>query len=115
MTHETTSFEKAFERLEQILLLMNEGKTPLEESLTLFEEAEKLIRTCTGKLNQAEQKIDMLIKGRNGEIALDANQKPKVEPYGQGVAPQPAAAPYRTPVAQTKPVSTSHTMDELPF
>ncbi len=115
MTHETISFEKAFERLEQILVMMNEGKTPLEESLTLFEEAEKLIRTCTGKLNQAEQKIDMLIKGRNGEIALDANQKPRLEPYGQGAATPAAAAPYRAPAAQPKPTPASPSMDELPF
>jgi exodeoxyribonuclease VII small subunit len=37
MTQETLSFEKAFERLEQILEAMNSGKTPLEESLKIFD------------------------------------------------------------------------------
>jgi exodeoxyribonuclease VII small subunit len=81
MTQETLSFEKAFERLEQILEKMNGGKTPLEESLKLFEEAEQLIRTCNGRLQTAEKKIETLIKTRTGELSLDAEQKPKTQPF----------------------------------
>ena len=80
MAQETLSFEKAFERLEQILETMNSGKTPLEESLKLFEEAEKLIRTCGSRLTAAEQKIEQLIKTK-GEVAVDAEQQPKTEPF----------------------------------
>ena len=78
MSEETLSFEKAFERLEQILEKMNSGKTPLEESLKLFEEAEKLIGSCTKKLMQAEQKIEQLLKTK-GELALDANKNPQTQ------------------------------------
>lgn len=60
------SFEKAFERLEQILEKMNSGKTPLEESLKLFEEAEKLINSCSQRLTSAEQKIEQLVKNKQG-------------------------------------------------
>jgi exodeoxyribonuclease VII small subunit len=87
MAQNPLSYEKAFERLEQILEQMNSGKTALEESLKLYEEAEKLMRTCTTSLNAAEQKIEQLIKGRSGEVAVDGNQKPKTEPFarkGQG-------------------------------
>jgi exodeoxyribonuclease VII small subunit len=80
MVQETLSFEKAFERLEQILGTMNSGKTPLEESLKLFEEAEKLIRTCSARLTGAEQKIEQLMKNK-GEVALDAEAKPRTEPF----------------------------------
>jgi len=80
MVQETLSFEKAFERLEQILAAMNKGTTPLEESLKLFEEAEKLIRTCSARLTSAEQRIEQLMKNK-GEVALDAEQKPKTEPF----------------------------------
>jgi exodeoxyribonuclease VII small subunit len=73
------SYEKAFERLEKILELMNSGKTPLEESLKLFEEAESLMRSCTQSLNAAEKTIERLIKGRNQELVLDEAQKPKTE------------------------------------
>lgn len=85
MSHETLSFEKAFERLEQILSSMNSGKMPLEESLKLFEEAEKLMRLCGARLTSAEKKVEQLIKTRNGEIALDSIQKPQTEPFAQNV------------------------------
>lgn len=81
MTQPSISYEKAFERLEKILELMNSGKISLEESLKLFEEAEHLMRTCTTSLNMAEKKIETLIKSRNGEIATDSTQKPKTEPF----------------------------------
>jgi exodeoxyribonuclease VII small subunit len=76
---ETLSFEKAFERLEQILEAMNSGKTPLEESLKLFEEAEKLMKTCSSRLSTAEQKIEQLIKNRT-EVAVE-NGKPMSVPF----------------------------------
>ena len=114
MSHETFSFEKAFARLEHILELMNAGKTPLEESLSLFEEAEHLIRTCTGRLNQAEQKIEMLIKSRTGELVLDSTQKPRIEPYQpQAASPTPQAAAYRPPAPPSKPAVAS--VEDLPF
>lgn len=78
MNQETLSFEKAFERLEQILHTMNSGKTPLEESLKLFEEAEKLIGACSTKLNNAEKRIEQLIKNK-AEVAVDAAGQPKLE------------------------------------
>ncbi|EKE08108.1 MAG: hypothetical protein ACD_17C00342G0002 [uncultured bacterium] len=74
------SFENAFERLEKILEKMNSGKTPLEESLKLFEEAESLINTCESRLNTAEQKIEQLIK-QKGELVLDAEHTPKKGPF----------------------------------
>jgi len=80
MAQETLSFEKAFERPEQILNTMNGGQTPLEESLKLFEEAETLIRTCSSRLTSAEQKIEQLMKNK-GELAVDAGQQPKTEPF----------------------------------
>jgi len=85
MNQETLSFEKAFERLEQILNMMNGGKIPLDESLKLFEEAEKLMRLCGARLTAAEKKVEQLIKNRNGEIMLDAAQKPKTELFAQNI------------------------------
>ncbi len=75
------SFESAFMRLEQILEKMNGGKTPLEESIALFEEADKLLRHCSQKLSSAEQKVETLIKTRSGETVLGDDRQPKAEPY----------------------------------
>ena len=83
MTQEILPFEQAFERLEQILEKMNSGKTTLEESLQLIEEAEHLIRACSNRLLASEQKIEMLLKQR-GQLVLDAEQKPKTEAFARG-------------------------------
>ena len=61
---QTVTFEQSYERLEQILEKMNSGALSLEDSLKLYEEADKLISHCHKKLTDAEQKIEMLIKNR---------------------------------------------------
>lgn len=77
------SFEKSFERLEEILGLMNEGKLSLDDSLKHFEEADKLISFCSKKLTSAEQKVQMLIKARDGGVKLGEDQKPEMKDFGR--------------------------------
>ena len=61
MTAQTTlTFESAYARLEEILEKMNSGKVALEESLKLYEEADKLIVWCSKRLTEAEKKIEIL-------------------------------------------------------
>lgn len=62
------TFEKGFGRLEEILDRMNSGQVPLAESLQLYEEADKLLTALNAELTQAEQKIEMLMKKREGEF-----------------------------------------------
>ncbi len=73
---EQDNFEAAFSRLELILERMNSATISLDESLKLFEEADKLITICNQRLNDADRKIEMLIKTRNGELALGPDLKP---------------------------------------
>jgi exodeoxyribonuclease VII small subunit len=85
MTQETNiTFEAAYARLEEILEKMNAGSTSLEESLSLYEEADKLISHCNVKLNHAEKKIEMLIKGRDGELAIAEDGTPQKEEFSPG-------------------------------
>jgi exodeoxyribonuclease VII small subunit len=70
------SFEAAFNRLEAILEKINSGVTTLEESLALYEEADKLMISCNKKLSEAEAKVEMLIKNRTGELQLGPDNKP---------------------------------------
>ncbi len=81
MTKKEANFEKNFLRLEEILEKMNSGEVGLDDSLKLYEEANQLIIDCGKRLNDAEQKIEVLIKNRNGELALDENEKPQSEPF----------------------------------
>ena len=78
---EEFSFEKAYARLEVILSELNSGETPLEHSLTLYEEADRLINFCNTKLSDAEQKIQTLIKNRNGELTLNEEGKPELTSF----------------------------------
>jgi len=68
---EENSFEKAYTRLEQILETLNSSQVSLEDSLKLFEEANNLIASCEKKLQDAEKKIEILIKNRDGSISQD--------------------------------------------
>jgi exodeoxyribonuclease VII small subunit len=74
------SFEKAFERLEEILESMNENKVSLDDSLKLFEEANNLMQICSKKLTDAEQKIEILLKNREKNLDLNENT-PKTENF----------------------------------
>lgn len=75
------SFEEAYARLEQILESMNSGKLSLEQSLKMYEEADKLISSCNQKLHEAEQKIEILVKNRNGEVSLNEEGRPMTEAF----------------------------------
>ncbi len=60
------TFEEAMARLEEIITAMERGEAPLEESLAQFEEGTKLLKQCTTMLEQAEQKVTLLTKSRDG-------------------------------------------------
>lgn len=61
-------FEDAISRIEEIIKKLETGEIPLEESLKLFEEGINLINFCQKKLNEVEQKVEILIKNEGGEI-----------------------------------------------
>lgn len=73
---ESISFEEAIERLTELVGLLENGKAPLDKSLEIFEEGVKLIGICKGKLDNAEQKVKLLIEKQDGSIDetdLDGN------------------------------------------
>ena len=61
-------FEDALKKLEKIVSKLEEGDIPLEESLKLFEEGIRLSRFCNQKLDEAEKKVEILLKGKNGTL-----------------------------------------------
>lgn len=74
-------FEEAYSRLEQILEKMNSGKLSLEDSLLLYEEADRLIASCNAQLLDAEQKVEILLKNREGELLLSETKKPLTQEF----------------------------------
>lgn len=62
------NFEKAMKELEDLVAKLEQGELTLEESLHLFEQGIKLSRSCSKMLDDAEQKVNILVKDKNGEI-----------------------------------------------
>ena len=62
------TFERAIEELETIVKRLEDGKVPLEESVTIYERGEALKRRCEELLRQAEARVE--------KITLDASGKP---------------------------------------
>ncbi len=64
------NFEKAMERLEQIVEDLESGNLGLDESIKVFEEGVELSKKCHKKLTEAETKVKLLIKNENGEFEM---------------------------------------------
>lgn len=56
------TFEEKMKRLDEIVKLMSENKLPLEETISIFEEGQKLIKELKEQLNNAEEKVIREIK-----------------------------------------------------
>ena len=61
------SFERAIEELETIVKRLEEGKVPLEESVTIYERGEALKRRCEELLKQAETRVDKITTDSTGQ------------------------------------------------
>ena len=71
MTTKKQSFESSLEELEKIVALLEDGDQPLEESLKLFETGVKLTRECQRRLDDAERKIQVLLRDADGEPLIE--------------------------------------------
>ena len=61
-------FEAALARLEELVKELEQGDLPLEQSLKLFEEGIKLSRICNRRLEDAERRVEILLKDEAGNI-----------------------------------------------
>ena len=60
------SFEEALAQLETIVESMESGEIPLAELLSKYEEGNKLLKACESRLKEAEMKIELLKKQKDG-------------------------------------------------
>jgi exodeoxyribonuclease VII small subunit len=63
---ESMSFEAALLRLEEIVKSLESGSAPLDTSLEMFEEGISLVKHCNQKLDNAEQRIKILVIKQDG-------------------------------------------------
>jgi len=55
-------FEDALHKLEALVRKMESGELSLEESLKAFEEGIRLARQCAQKLDDAERRVEVLLR-----------------------------------------------------
>lgn len=65
------SFEQAMEQLENIVDQLEAGEVPLEQAIELFQEGMQLSKTCHQKLEQIEQKVEILLKENDEFVRRD--------------------------------------------
>ncbi len=70
-TGKSESFEKNLERLDAIVRALEDAELPLEKALQLYEEGMKLSEVCHKQLEEAEGRVEILIKKAGGKVAAE--------------------------------------------
>jgi len=65
---ENKNFEVALEELEDVVEQLETGELPLEESLVAFEKGVGLVIYCNQKLTEAEKRVELLVKDKEGKV-----------------------------------------------
>ena len=103
---EAASFEESLAELQQIVGDLEDGTLGLDESMQRFERGVALLRTCYAKLDQAEQKIEIL-------IGMDEQGNPELAPFdATATADQTGKSAGRRSSAKKKSKSTSDETDD---
>jgi exodeoxyribonuclease VII small subunit len=71
-------FENCLQRLEQIVDELEKGNVPLEQALKLFEEGLELSTSCRKELEDAEGKVEILLK-QNGKLQPEAYEPERAQ------------------------------------
>jgi exodeoxyribonuclease VII small subunit len=66
---EQLSFEDALKRLEEIVRTLEKGEAPLDQSIELYREGDRLKRHCEARLKDAQARIEQIAFGADGKPA----------------------------------------------
>ncbi len=77
---EAERFEEQLARLEEIVGRLEDDSVGLEEALDLFEKGMELARSCRGRLEAVEQRVERLLAAAEGDepatTPMDAEEEP---------------------------------------
>ncbi|HKR20991.1 MAG TPA: exodeoxyribonuclease VII small subunit [Pyrinomonadaceae bacterium] len=73
---QSRTFEASLEALERIVRQLESGDLPLDKSLELFEQGIRLSRECQERLNQAERRIEILLRDNQGRPTVSTFNAP---------------------------------------
>ena len=66
------SFEDALAELEQIVRRLEAGQVKLDDAIQSYERGAQLKRHCEQKLAEAQQRVDRIVVGPDGEVGAQA-------------------------------------------
>jgi exodeoxyribonuclease VII small subunit len=64
-------FEKSLARLEEVVKRLESADLSLDEAMRLFEEGVKLSRDCQKQLEEAEGRVEILLKKADGRVQAE--------------------------------------------
>lgn len=64
----TEKFETSLKKLEEVVRRLEGGSLSLEESLKAFEEGVRHAAFCSKKLDEAERRVEVLLKQKDGSF-----------------------------------------------
>jgi exodeoxyribonuclease VII small subunit len=64
-------FERSLARLEEVVEKLENAELSLDEAMKLFEEGVRLSRECQKQLEEAEARVEILLKKADGKIAAE--------------------------------------------
>ncbi len=73
-------FEKNLERLDSIVHELEDADLPLEKALQLYEEGMKLSEVCHHQLEEAEGRVEILMKKAGGKIVAEPFEPEESDP-----------------------------------
>ncbi len=72
-------FETSLKKLEDIVKRLEGGSLSLEESLKAFEEGVRYSAYCSGKLDEAERRVEILLKQKDGSLKREPFKTENIE------------------------------------
>jgi len=76
----TPPFEIALQNLEDLVEQIESGDLALEDALAAFEKGVSLVKYCNQKLSEIEQKIELLVRDKEGKLQLTALNASNADP-----------------------------------
>jgi len=76
-TGKTEPFEKNLERLDAIVQQLEAADLPFEKALQIYEEGMKLSVACQKQLEEAEGRVEILLKKADGKLVAEAFEPEK--------------------------------------
>ena len=68
MNEKELRFDELLSQLEAVVARLENDKTDLEASLTLYEEGMRLVKACSKKLDEAEQRVELVQSDVEGNV-----------------------------------------------